>query len=245
MNLDQQALNLFLYMYALKDDIQGFKTIMNHVNLENKKSLNAFKMSFVTACDANSKKVLEYILENACVEKLNKDDFNKAAVSTSYKSNSEVMCILLSNETVLEHITFDEKLIYSINQIDNEKAFELMKCLLEKGKYKVSKNGEAIFLIAKDRANELLIEYLFVNTLAPGEQLPKNKMYEIMLTKEENIAPIFLNLLDKLNIEFSENEVSYLKSEKTELYNLLEKRNLFEKLNVKFENKVKVKTMKI
>lgn len=245
MNLDQQALNIFLYMYAMKDDLEGFKSILNHIDIKEEKSLSSFKMSFNTACDANSKQVLQYILDTDLVENLTTDDFNKATVTTGYKGHTDIMCLLFSNEKILNNITFDSKLIYSLNQISNDKSFEIIKKLLVQGKYKVSKEGDDIFLMAKKRANEELIEYLFVNDLEPGEQLPKERMYEIILTKQEDIAPIFLNIMEKLGINFSENDLSYLKNEKNELYILLEKKNLFDKLNIKFETKEKLRKNKI
>lgn len=245
MNLDQQALNLFLYMYAMKDDITSFKIILPHINLNNKNSLESFKQAFNSACDSNSKRVLNYILETPLIDNLTTDDFNKAVAAACYKNNAEIMCELLANEKVLEKITFDKKLIFNIVQVENNKAFDVMKCLLEKGKYSISEHGDDIFLLAKDRANEALIEYMFVNTLPQGEQLPKERMYEIILTKQESISPIFLSLMQKLNIEFTENIKDFLKTDKTDLYNILEKKNLFDKLNINLDTKESIRRMKI
>lgn len=247
MNLDEQALNLFLYMYAMKDDIDGFKAVLHYLEIKTPQSINSLKMSFNTACDSDSKRVLKHILETPLIDYLDTEDFDKATVTASYKSNTDVMCLLISNEKVLNKLTFDSKLILSISQINNEKAFELIKCLIEKGKYKISKDGDDIFNIAKHKANENLIEYLFINSLAPGEQLPKYRSYEIMLTSQESISPIFLSLKEKLDIQFTESELSYLKTEKKDLYNLLEKKNLFDKLSVNLvvKEKESVKKMKI
>lgn len=175
MNLDEQALNLFLYMYAMKDDLEGFKAVLYHLKIMNSsevknKDLNGFKKSFNVACDSDSRRVLQYILETDLIDYLDQEDFDKATATASYKSNTDVMCLLICNEKVLNKLTFDEKLIYSISQINNNKSFELIKFLIEKGKYKISKHGENIFHIAKNKANEKLIEYLFINSLAPGEQ---------------------------------------------------------------------------
>lgn len=232
-------------MYAMKDDITGFKVILPHINLNNPNSLHAFKHAFNSACDSNSKRVLNYILDTPLIDNLNTKDFDSAVVAACYKNNAEIMCLLLANEKVLEKITFDTKLIYNIIQIEPNKAFEVMKCLLEKGKYTIKENGDDIFMMAVERANESLIEYLFVNTLAPEERLPQTRMYEIILTKQENISPVFLNLVEKLNIEWSDNNIDYLRTEKPDLYNLLEKKNLFDKLNISLKNKEPVKKMKI
>lgn len=245
MNLDKQALRLFLYMYAMKDAIGGYVAVLEHLQLNEDKSIEAFKSSFNTACDCDSRRVLKHILETPLIDYLEKEDFDKAMISASHKSNAEIMCMLLSNDKVMENLTFDVKLIYTISRIDNQKAFELIKCLIEKGKYKISEHGDDIFNIAKDSANEHLIEYLFVNDLAPGEQLPQHRSYEVALTQQETIAPIFLNLVKKLNIEFSENELEYLKENKTSLYQLVEKNNLYNKLNDKYERRQVDRRVKI
>lgn len=245
MNLEKKALRLFLYMYAMKDAIGGYVATLEHLPLNEEKSIEAFKASFNTACDCDSRRVLKHILETPLIDHLDKDDFDKAMITASSKSNSEVMCMLMSNDKVMKNLTFDIKLIYAISRIDNEKAFELIKCLIEKEKYKISEHGDDIFNIAKDSANESLIEYLFVNDLAPGEQLPKNRSYEIALSKQETIAPIFLKLVKKLNIEFSENELQYLKQNKASLYQLVEKNNLFNKLSDKYERRESDRRVKI
>lgn len=245
MNLDKKALRLFLYMYAMKDAIGGYVAVLEHLQLDNDKSIEAFKASFNTACDCDSRRVLKHILETPLIDYLNQEDFDKAMITASSKSNAEIMCMLLSNDKVMNNLTFDVNLIYTISRIDNEKAFELIKCLIEKGKYKISQHGDDIFNIAKDSANEKLIEYLFINDLEKGEQLPQNRSYEIALTKQENIAPIFLNLVSKLNIEFSENELEYLKTNKASLYQLVEKKNLFNKLSDKYERRESDRRVKI
>lgn len=245
MNLDKKALRLFLYMYAMKDAIGGYVASLEHLPLDNEKSMEAFKSSFITACDCDSRRVLKHILETPLIDNLQKEDFDRGMIAASHKANAEIMCMLLSNDKVMENLTFDVKLIYTISKIDNEKAFELIKCLIEKGKYKISQHGDDIFNIAKDSANESLIEYLFINTLGQGEQLPKNRSYEIALTSQEKIAPVFLNLVEKLKIEFSENELSYLKENKTSLYQLVEKNNLFNKLNDKYDRRKTDRRVKI
>ena len=54
-------------------------------------------------------------------------------------------------------------------------------------------------------------------------------------------SPVFLNLVEKLNIQWSDNNIDYLRTEKPDLYNLLEKKNLFDKLNISLKNKKPVK----
>lgn len=236
MNLNQQALNLFLYMYAMKDDVDGFKAILNRLEIKNITTLKNIKMCFKTACESNSKRVLNHILEDQIIDYLEAEEINKATLKAGHKYNTEIMSLLISNEKVLNKLTFNKNLLLSINRLNNEKAFELTKHLLEKGKYKISKDGDDIFHIAKNKANKNLIEYLFINNLEPGEQLHKKKVYEIMLTSHENISPLFLKLRKKLNIELNEEELVSLREEKSDLYHILEKRNLIEKLN---ENAIK------
>lgn len=245
MNLDQQALNLCLYMYAMKDDIYGFKSTLKHIDLSDTDKQNGLKSAFGVACHSNSKQVVNHILETDLIDLMTRKELFESITISGHKNNYEIMFILLLNDKVINKLDFNSKLLYSINKMPNDKSFEVMKKLLKEGKYNISKEGDDIFIFAKNSANENLIEYLFVNDLKAGEQLPKERMYEIVLTKQEEISPIFLSIVEKLNINFSENEIDYLKTEKNELYILLEKKNLFKKLNESFESKEIVRRKKI
>lgn len=229
----------------MKDDIYGFKSTLKHVDLSDESKQKGLKSAFDVACHSNSKQVVNHVLETELIDTMTGKYLYDAILMSGHKNNFEIMLILLCNDKVINKLDFNSKLLYSINQMPSDKSFEIMKKLLKEGKYTISKDGDDIFIMAKDRVNENLIEYLFVNDLKEGEQLPKERMYEIVLTKQEEISPIFLSIVEKLNIKFSEDEIDYLKTEKNELYILLEKKNLFKKLSEKFESKESVKKIKI
>jgi len=153
------------------------------------------------------------------------------------------MKILLTNEKVLNTINIDTKLCYKILQIRNKtKSLEIIKSLFDKNLLNMKDHGDDLFLFASDTSHKELIKYLFKNE---KEVLPIETLKNIILTKEESMVEIFLDLISEFNIKFNEVEKSYINENKKELYNILSKKELFEKLENQLEEKPKQLKVKI
>lgn len=241
MELDEKSLGIFLYMYSMKDDVLGFKQILSKINAKNNESV--LRLAFSNACERNSFTVVNYILESPEYDFLNKNDYEGNITAISHRKNSELMKILLTNEKVLSKINIDTKLCYKVLQIRNKtKSLEIIKSLFDKDLLNMKDHGDDLFLFASDTSHKELIKYLFKNE---KEVLPIETLKNIILTKEENMVEIFLDLISEFNIKFNEVEKSYINENKKELYNILSKKELFEKLENKLEEKPKQLKAKI
>ncbi len=241
MKLDEKNLGIFLYMYSMKDDILGFKQILSKI--KSKESEQYLRLAFSNACERNSFTVLNYILEAPEYDFLTKSDYEGNITAISHRKNSELMRILLTNDKVLSKIDVNSKLCYKVLQIRNKsKSLEIIKGLFDKNLLNMKDHGDDLFLFASDASHKELIKYLFQNE---KEVLPIEKLKNIILTKEESILDIFLDLIDEFNVKFSEEEKEYISDNKKNLYQILSKKELFDRLENNLESKSKTVKNKI
>lgn len=241
MELDEKSLGIFLYMYSMKDDILGFKQILSKI--KSKESEQYLRLAFSNACERNSFTVLNYILEAPEYDFLTQSDYEGNITAIAHRKNSELMRILLTNEKVLSKITIDSKLCYKVLQIRNKtKSLEIIKGLFDRNLLNIKDHGDDLFLFASDTSHKELIKYLFKNE---KEVLEIEKLKNIILTKEESMVEIFLDLISEFNIKFNQEEKEYINENKKSLYEILSKKELFEKLENQLEEKPKQLKAKI
>lgn len=243
MNQYMREISSHLILCAVTDNIHKFKLIMSNIDLNDKEYLNTFKVVFSTACDSSSIKTISHMLESEFITYLDKEEIKNSIVNAGYKKRNKIVDLLLFNDKLSDIIDYDNKILLAISHLNPDDGFTIMKKLIENNKYSISKQSDNLLLFAIEGGNEKLIEYLFDNDLAPGEQIDKSRVWEIAIGSTEKIYPIFLNLLEKLKINFSEDTEEYLKTNKNELYKLLEKKNLFNKLIKIKENEFNSKSI--
>lgn len=215
-------------MYSMKDDILGFKQILSRIKKQ--ESEQYLRLAFSNACEKNSFTVLNYILDAPEYDFLTQSDYEGNITAIAHRKNSELMRILRTNEKVLSKITVDAKLCYKVLQIRNKtKSLEIIKGLFDRNLLNMKDHGDDLFLFASDTSHKELIKYLFQNE---KEVLPIEKLKNIILTKEESILDIFLDLIDEFNVKFSEEEKEYISDNKKNLYQILSKKELFDRLKI-------------
>ena len=228
----EQKLSVFLYMYSLKDDLTSFKQVLNQMNKDSVKSIKLIQDSFVNACERNSTTIVNYYLQSELFNVLRTEDIKNAVNITGYQKNSKMLKLLLTHEKIKEEITYDEKLLYNIFQLENKDTlFYLLKELTNNNKYSLKEDGNILFILSINFGNKEILNYLFDNNTE--YKLPKEKLKELILGKEKIMAPMFIDFLNKYKIELNDEEIDYLRKEKKELFNIMEKNNLFILLNEK------------